>query len=451
MKTQQKRITLIGAGLVGSLLAVYLARRGYQVTIFEKRTDMRSTQISAGRSINLALANRGIKPLEEVGLMQAVSQLIIPMKGRMLHDVQGKLTFLPYGQRSHEVIYSVSRGELNKLLMNAAEGIGHVELHFQHAIETVDFASNTLTLKNESNGEVIQHTFDLLIGADGGGSVVRKAIDAYHGTPSTEEKLFHSYKELHIAAGAQQQFQMDGQSLHIWPRGDYMMIGLPNPDKSFTMTLFLPEQGPHSFAELKTKADFLPFANTQFADAMALMPDAGELFEKNPTGFLGTVHCPNWIVPGKALLIGDAAHAIVPFHGQGMNCGFEDCAELAALLATHDDDWDTVMPLYQKARLPNAEAIAQMAQENYVEMRASSADPKFQLKKAVGFLLEQRFPQFTPRYSMVMFHHLPYAEALRRGRLNDIVLDELCATIDVPEALDWTRADQLVNQHFAKV
>lgn len=448
MKTQQKKITLVGAGLVGSLLAVYLAKRGYHITIFEKRSDMRSTAMSAGRSINLALANRGIKPLEEVGLMSAVAQLIIPMTGRMLHDKQGQLTFLPYGQRSHEVIYSVSRGELNKLLMNAAEAVGHVDLHFQHSIETVDFDRNTMQVKNEVTGELREHQFDLLIGADGGGSAVRKAVDAYHGQVSVEEKLFHSYKELHIAATPQHQFQMQGDALHIWPRGDYMMIALPNPDKSFTVTLFLPDQGPDSFSEMKTAAQFLPFAHAQFADALPLMPDAGPFFEQNPTGFLGTVHCPNWTVPGKALLIGDAAHAIVPFHGQGMNCGFEDCAELAALLAQHDDDWAAVMPAYQAARQPNSEAIAQMAQENYVEMRATSADPKFQLKKQIGFLLEQRFSQFIPRYSMVMFHHLPYAEALRRGRLNDIILDALSADIDHADALNWERAEQLVQQHL---
>jgi kynurenine 3-monooxygenase len=323
-----------------------------------------------------------------------------------------------------------------------------VSFHFQCGVEAIDFEHNQIRVKNERSGEITAHHFDLLIGADGGGSVVRKAVDAFHSVNSVEEKLFHSYKELHIGASPQGQFQLDGESLHIWPRGDYMLIGLPNPDKSFTMTLFLPDQGHCSFAELKSRSDFLPFAQQQFADALALMPNAGELFEQNPTGFLGTVHCPRWTVPNKALLIGDAAHAVVPFHGQGMNCGFEDCAELAALLAQHDDDWSRVMPAYQDARLPNAEAIALMAQENYVEMRATSADPKFQLKKSVGFLLEQRFKQFIPRYSMVMFHHLPYAEALRRGRLNEIVLDSLCATIDRPEQIDWSLAEQLVQQHL---
>ena len=443
MKPQH--ITLIGAGLVGSLLAVYLARRGYDVTIYEKRPDMRKTTISAGRSINLALANRGIRPLEELGLMQQVRDIIIPMKGRMLHDEQGQTLLVPYGQRPHEVIYSVSRGELNKLLMTAAEATGKVRIVFDTGIEHIDFAAKRIRVKHDQTGISEEHDFALLIGADGGGSVVRKAVDALHGIASVEEKLFHSYKELTIAAGPGGSFQIEKEALHIWPRGDFMMIGLPNNDGSFTMTLFAPDQGEISFAALHDRASFTAFFAQNFADALKLMPDAAETYFRNPTGFLGTVHCPNWTVPGKALLIGDAAHAIVPFHGQGMNCGFEDCFDLNRLLDEHGDDWTAVFAAYETARKPNGEAIALMAQENYVEMRATVRDPKFQLKKTVGFELENRWPdKFSPRYSMVMFQHIPYAEALRRGRINDEILAELCDHIETPEQVDYALAEKLV-------
>ncbi len=438
-------ITIAGAGLVGSLLAVYLARRGYDVTIYEKRPDMRREQTGAGRSINLALANRGILPLEQVGLMPQVRETLIPMKGRMLHDENGQLTLVPYGQRPHEVIYSVSRAGLNCLLMSAAEATGRVRIFFGQAVEQVDFKRRTLLVR-ELSGAEREEPFELLLGADGAGSPVRRAMDTWHDTPSTEEKLFHSYKELHIPGTAQGDFRMEREALHIWPRGDFMMIGLPNPDGSFTMTLFAPDEGPVSFAALHDPASFDEFFRRNFADALALIPDAAELYFRNPTGFLGTVHCPNWRVGDAAALIGDAAHAIVPFHGQGMNCGFEDCHDLNALLDEHHDDWSAVLPAYEALRKPNAEAIALMAQENYVEMRATVRDPKFQLKKAVGFELEKRYPeQFIPRYSMVMFHHMPYREALSRGERNEEILDRLCADIDSPTQMDWALAAQLLQ------
>lgn len=445
MKPQH--ITLIGAGLVGSLLAIYLARRGYTITIYEKRPDMRKAAISAGRSINLALANRGIRPLEELGLMQQVRDIIIPMKGRMLHDEHGQTQLVPYGQRPHEVIYSVSRGELNKLLMTAAEATGKVRIVFDTGIEQIDFATQRIRLKHEQTGNSHDEPFELLIGADGGGSMVRKAIDKLHGAASVEEKLFHSYKELTIPAGPAGRFQIEKEALHIWPRGDFMMIGLPNNDGSFTMTLFAPDQGEVSFAALHDKASFTAFFERNFADALKLIPDAAETYFKNPTGFLGTVHCPHWTVPGKALLIGDAAHAIVPFHGQGMNCGFEDCFDLNHLLDAHHDDWTRVFAAYEVARKANGEAIALMAQENYVEMRATVRDPKFQLKKTVGFELENRWPdKFSPRYSMVMFQHIPYAEALRRGRINDEILATLCDHIERPEQVDYALAERLIAE-----
>lgn len=426
---KKRNITIAGAGLVGSLLAIYLAKRGYRVTLYEKRPDMRVTPVDAGRSINLALAHRGIRPLEELGLLPQIQQIVIPMKGRMLHDENGGLSFVPYGHRPHEVIYSVSRAALNQLLMTAAEATGRVEIRFNHGIDAVDFEA-----------------CELLIGADGAGSSVRKAIDAYYGTSSVEEKLPHSYKELRIPPAPDGGFQMEREALHIWPRGEFMMIALPNSDGSFTVTLFAPDEGPVSFAALHDRAGFEDFFRRQFPDALALMPDAADRYLDNPAGFLGAVHCPRWFVSDKALLIGDAAHAIVPFHGQGMNCGFEDCRALNRLLDKHGDDWEAVLPAYEAERKPNAAAIAQMAQENYVEMRATVRDSRFQLRKAVGFELENRYPErFIPRYSMVMFHHLPYEQVLRRGLDNELILDRLTARIERLEEVDWNLADRLLT------
>jgi kynurenine 3-monooxygenase len=344
------------------------------------------------------------------------------------------------------VIYSVSRAGLNSLLMSAAEATGRVRITFEHGIARVDFARKRLQIEDQRSGMAREESFDLLIGADGAGSPVRKSIDAHHRTASMEEKLFHSYKELHVPAAPAGGFRMEKEALHIWPRGDFMMIGLPNIDGSFTMTLFAPDEGPVSFATLHDRATFEAFFRRNFPDALALMPDAAETYFRNPTGFLGTVHCPHWYVENQALLIGDAAHAIVPFHGQGMNCGFEDCHDLNALLDRHGDDWQIVLPAYEALRKPNAEAIALMAQENYVEMRATVRDPKFQLKKAVGFELEKRHPErFIPRYSMVMFHHIPYAEALRQGLLNEQILEQLTAHAHRIEEVDWQLADRLLG------
>lgn len=445
-------ITIAGAGLVGSLLAVYLARRGYALTVIEKRPDMRKANVSAGRSINLALANRGIRPLESIGLMPVIKPLIIPMMGRELHDEQGHLSFQAYGQRPHEVVYSVSRGALNKLLMTEAECLGEVNIVFNTAIESVDFDQSQLTLKDETTGEFRTHTYELLIGADGGGSSVRRAMDAHKDAPSREVKLPHSYKELHINADKDGNFRMKREALHIWPRDEYMLIALPNPDGSFTVTLFMADEGEYSFANIQTEAEAQTFFEQKFPDALALMPNAAKLYVQNPTGFLGTVYCDHWHTNNNAMLIGDAAHAIVPFHGQGMNCGFEDCFDLNALLDEHKDNWGNVLPAFQQRRKANADAIAKMALENYIEMRHSVNDPKFHLKKQVAFELENRIPHvFIPRYSMVMFHHISYADALQRGLVQSKILEELCANAEHIAQVDLERGVSLAKAQLSAV
>ncbi|NVJ67138.1 MAG: FAD-dependent monooxygenase [Gammaproteobacteria bacterium] len=441
-----KSITIVGAGLVGSLMAIYLGQRGYKVTVFEKLPDIRKEAIPAGRSINLALANRGIRPLQQVGVMDKVKKLLIPMKGRMLHDIVGGLQFQSYGQKPEEVIYSVSRAGLVSLLRDEAEATGNVSFYFKHKVDDIDFNANRITIKDWLNDKTLTQSFDILLGTDGAGSKVRRLMESHGIGDFSSELLEHNYKELTIPAGEDNSYLIDKEALHIWPRGGYMLIALPNLEGDFTVTLFMPKAGEPSFDQLTNKAAVDDFFKTQFKDAYDLIPNLTDLYFENPTGILGTVRSKDWYHK-DVLIFGDAAHAVVPFHGQGMNCGFEDCAELNSLLNRYQDDWAQVMPAFELARKANANAIADMALENYVEMRDSVRDPKFQLKKAIAFELETKYPkQFIPRYSMVMFHHIPYATAQSRGAAQANILQQLSADIDAPDQLDWSLAEQLVAQ-----
>lgn len=438
-------VTLFGAGLAGSLLAVYLARRGHDVAVYERLPDMRKHALPAGRSINLALAHRGIRALDAVGLMPEVQKLLIPMRGRMLHDKDGGTSLTLYGRTPTEVIHSVSRPGLNMLLMDAAERAG-ARFHFGQRVTDVDFGANQVTLVEEP-GERRHHvTAATLIATDGGGSAVRQALMKHRGVKVTEDILPHAYKELTIPAAADGSHRMEKHALHIWPRGGYMLIALPNLDGSFTVTLFLARQGSPSFAQLEQPGELKRFFATEFPDALALIPELEQDFNTHPTGLMGTVHTASWHADGRALLLGDAAHAIVPFHGQGMNCAFEDCLVLDECLGRHGEDWSHVFTEFERLRRPNAEAIATMALENYVEMRDAVRDPKFLLQKQLGFLLEERNPgMFVPRYSMVMFHHLPYADAKSRGAIQQRILDRLTDGVTDVAQVDMIKADTLVH------
>lgn len=453
MPEHKEGIVIAGAGLAGALMALYLARRGFEVSVYEKRPDMRRETIPAGRSINLALANRGITALEGAGVMDRVEPLLIPMRGRMIHDTDGGLDLQPYGNKPHEVINSVSRSELNCRLMDAAEETGRVRIHFHQAIEDVDFNARRLGVTDARDGTRRTIECERLIAADGAGSPVRKAMAAHTGMDVDIDMLEHGYKELNIPSDKDGQWQMERGALHIWPRGGYMLIALPNLDGSFTVTLFLPYEGEPSFDALGTDSNRIrSFFEREFPDATRLMPELTDTFLANPTGELGTVRCPQWRVDDFALLIGDAAHAIVPFHGQGMNCAFEDCQELDLCLEETGGDWQRAFARLEERRRPNAQAIADMALENYVEMRDSVRDPGFRLRKELGWLLEERHPErFIPRYSMVMFHHLPYAEAQRRGRVQAEILDELAADIEQASELDEDRADALIRERLEPV
>ncbi len=442
------KITLIGGGLAGSLLAIYLAKRGIAVDIFERRPDMRQEEISAGRSINLALSTRGIHALSEVGLKEKIMKLALPMKGRMMHSIKGELSFHRYGKDEYEVINSISRAELNQALMNEAEKYG-ATIHFNQRCTGMNFDTGEVFLRHEQNGADSTIQTRTVIGTDGSASAIRLDMQKVGRFNFLQEYIEHGYKELAIPPGPNGKFLMEKHALHIWPRRSFMLIALPNLDGSFTCTLFFPFDGELSFKSLNSEKAVLNFFQTQFPDAVPLMPTLREDFFTNPTGSLVTVKCQPWHVEEKALLLGDAAHAIVPFFGQGMNCAFEDCTVLNECLPQQGPNWRTVFEEFEKLRKVNTDAIAEMALENFIEMRDLVADPRFLLKKQIELALEEKYPhKFIPRYSMVSFHRLPYSVALARGKIQDRILHHLCQSISSVAELDWRLADQLIDQQL---
>lgn len=420
-------VTIVGAGLCGSLLASLLARRGFRVIVYERGADPRGTSVTGGRSINLALSARGIRALEHAALFDLVEPLLVPMRGRMIHRDDGTTELQPYGQRSDEQIYSVSRGDLNRLLIAAAENAHGVEIRFRQEAQSVDAGDGTLEIARLDEGRSQTVRAQPVIAADGAGSAIRRSLAAAATVEVTESLLPHGYKELNIPPAADGGFGLDPAALHIWPRGGFMLIALPNPGGDFTLTLFLPNEGDVSFAALDTAAKTEDFFATHFPDVAGQIPDLARTFLANPLGVLGTVRCGQWHTGGSVLLLGDAAHAIVPFHGQGMNLAFEDCVCLDRLLTRGPVDWLRVFAEFEAMQRPNADAIADMALENYVEMRDKVREHRFVLQKELAFELERRLPdRFIPRYSMVMFHDdIPYAVAQRRGALQQELLEAL--------------------------
>jgi kynurenine 3-monooxygenase len=445
MTATAQPISLIGAGLNGPLLALGLVKRGFQVGVFERRPDMRRVPISAGRSINLALSARGIHALSEAGLWDEMRKISIPMKGRMMHSVTSDLTFQPYGKDEAEVIYSISRAELNIALMNAAERHG-VRIHFQQRCTGIDLKTGALQLRDERSGEDRTIESNVVIGCDGSASAIRGEMLKGSRFSFSQQYLDYGYKELTIPAGQGGKHLLGTNALHIWPRGNYMLIALPNVDGTFACILFLPFDGPDSFACLTSHSAVIDCFRTRFPDATALMPDLANNFFANPTGAMLTIKCSPWHVEGRVLLLGDAAHAIVPFFGQGINCGFEDCTCLLELIDRHGADWGHVFSGFEDARRINTDAIADMAVDNFVEMRDRVADPRFLFRKKVELALEAKYPQrFVPKYAMVTFHRVPYATALQRGQAQDRMLTELCDSITRVEDLDWSKADKLIG------
>ncbi len=418
-----RQVTILGAGLVGSLLAIILRKRGYEVNLYERRPDMRAAAISAGKSINLATSHRGWKALELAGLKTEMEPLAIPMYGRYLHQPDGNTAFQPYS-KNNEAIYSVSRGDLNKKLMTLAEKHG-VKIHFEHRCTHIDVANNIVSFELPHQSHKVIHA-DLLFGADGAFSALREAYTHLNRVSCDQVYLEYAYKELCILPGHNGEWLVEKNALHIWPRGNYMLIALPNTDGTFTCTLFMPFEGPISFEKLKTEADVTTFFNDHFADAKALMPELLKDFFTNPTSSLITTRISSWYHNDKSALIGDAAHAIVPFYGQGMNAGFEDCTVLSALMDKHGEDWDTILKAYQVMRKPNGDAVRQLALDNFTEMRDKVADSKFLERKKIEKDLGKRFPDlFVSVYEMVSFSHTPYDTAIQCIHAQDQLLQRI--------------------------
>lgn len=446
-----RHITIIGAGLAGALLATLLARRGWAVDVYEKRGDPRLKGYAGGRSINLALAERGRHALKLAGADDAVMSHAVMMRGRMVHFADGHTDLHRYGRDDSEVIWSVHRGDLNVSLLDIAQSAG-AALHFHCGLESVDFTAMTARFGNDSDGSSIEVPFQSLVGADGAGSSLRAAIATCTELGERTDFLGHSYKELEIPPAADGGFSIEPNALHIWPRGRYMCIALPNDERTFTVTLFLPnasdKPGEPSFATVRSGADARALFERDFADALPLIPDLELDFERNPAGLLATLYLDQWHLDGRAVLLGDAAHAMVPFHGQGMNCAFEDCVALAAHLDTTPDR-AAAFADFQSERLPNARAIQAMALENYLEMRDRVDNDDYLLQRALELRLAERHPdRFVPRYAMVTFRLMPYALALQRGEVQRELLVELTRGHATLDTLDWDAVDAAVRERL---
>lgn len=429
------QVTVIGAGLAGSLLAIYLAKRGVEVDVYEARGDMRKENVAAGRSINLALSDRGIAALREVGMDEYMLAEAVPMYGRMVHSETETTKLLPYSGRKGEYINSVSRAGLNTALMTEAEKYSTVRFHFNTRCSGFDCATGEAQFED---GSTVRS--ETLIATDGGGSMVRGSMsEKVEGFELLQVFLEHGYKELHIPPAADGGFLLDKNALHIWPRHQFMMIALPNFDGSFTCTLFLANKGHAgaSFEQLEDENSLLEFFQREFPDAVPLMPTLVEDFFHNPTGLLGTIKCWPWNVAGRGLLLGDSAHAMVPFYGQGMNCAFEDVRVLDSLIEKYGTNWKPVYEEFGRLRKVNADAICDMAQENFFEMRDATADPAFQRKRELETKLEQTYPDYFSKYSMVTFREdLPYSIAKTRGNAQDALLMSICAEATDVHELD---------------
>ena len=429
MKPDNQHIIIVGAGLCGSLLALNLAKKGYRISLFEKRGDMRKELVDSGRSINLALSDRGLKALRLVGLEDRMRKECIPMRGRMIHSVAGDLRFSSYSGRERDYINSVSREDLNRILLEEADVHDHVNLHFNTTCTRIDFDSKTIFFNKD--GEEINISGDLIIGTDGAGSRVRREMLAQIKDENKQDQsvfLTHGYKELEIPPAADGQWRIEKNALHIWPRGTFMLIALPNLDGSFTVTLFLPYEGENGFSDLDSDDKIIQFFERYFADAMPHMPDLIEDYHRNPTGKLGTLKCYPWQHNGQVVVMGDAAHAIVPFYGQGMNASFEDVVVFDSCLE-EGSTWKEVLELFQHRRKADADAIADLALDNFYEMRDHVANESFIKKRQIEMDLEQKFTSYYSKYSMVTFKEdMPYSEAMEKGRKQDEILLELCAS-----------------------
>lgn len=442
----KKEIVILGAGLVGSLLSLYLARQGYTVKVFERRSDLRKAKLYAGRSINLAMSDRGLNALHAIGLENAIRAIAIPMLGRMMHDTNGNLNYQAYGLDDSQYINSVSRSELNLTLIHEADKHPNISFFFDQRCERVDLKNKSVHFINDKTLTNSTIAYDLIFGADGAFSALRLSMMLQSDKMNySQSYLEHGYKELTIPAGVKGSIQIEKHALHIWPRKQFMLIALPNLDGSFTCTLFFPFKGKESFESIQTEAEILAFFKAQFPDTLALMPNLVADFMHNPASSLVTVKCDPWTVGNHAALIGDAAHAIVPFYGQGMNCGFEDCFVLDSLITKYDHDWDQILAAYEQLRKPDGDAIADLAKANFIEMRDKVADPQFLLRKKIEAKITKTFPQhWLPLYNMVTFSNIRYSEALRRGQVQDEIMDQIMQLSNADTLVDNVKFEHIV-------
>lgn len=444
-----RRHLIIGAGLAGALLALLLARRGHTVDVYERRPDQRLRGYEGGRSINLALARRGLAVLQAAGLGEAVLKRAVAMRGRQVHPLAGDPAFLPYSQSESECIWSVHRGRLNHLLLDAAEAAG-ARVHFHHRLGLVDFEAQRAEIIDDRDRRMRWIDFESLLGADGAGSALRNAMQGHADLHPEVSPLDHGYKELEIPPAPGGGFRIERDALHIWPRGGFMLIALPNTEGTFTATLFLPHKGRMpNFEDIETAAQARAFFQQVFPDALALMPAFEEGWISHPTSSLATLRLRHWHLDSRAVLLGDAAHAMLPFHGQGMNCAFEDVEALDRLLADHADRAEA-FAAFEAERKPNALAIQAMALENYLEMRDSVDDPQWRLQRVLEMALAQRHPgRFVPRYSMVSFTRTPYATAFARGQWQRALLVEATRGVDALAAIDLPALDARIVRELA--
>lgn len=442
----QKNITVVGAGLVGSLVSIYLAKRGYKVDVYERRPDMRKADIVAGRSINLALSDRGWRGLEGVGIADEIKKIAIPMYGRAIHMKDGSSTYQAYG-KDNQAIYSVSRGGINMRLMDLAEQQPNVTLHFEERCDKLDRKANELSFFNTSTNKTTNVKSDIVLGSDGAFSAVRTQMQFQSDRFDYQQFYIDAgYKELVIPAGPNGEHLIEKNCLHIWPRGSFMMIALPNMDGSFTCTLFFQMEGKVSFDTIKTKEEVMAFFKQEFPDAVPLMPTLIEDWMNNPTSSLVTVKCKPWVWDEKIALIGDAAHAIVPFYGQGMNCGFEDCVVLNELMDKHGDLNGACLKEYETLRKPDGDAIADLAIANFVEMRDKTADKTFLLQKKIEAHFSAKHPEkWIPLYSMVTYSpHIRYSEALVNGNKQQAIMDKIMAMPDIEAKWDSAEVENAI-------
>lgn len=440
-----KNITIIGAGLAGTLCALYLARRGYEVDIFESRSDVRNSPVDYGRSINLALSCRGLTSLETVGLKDEVSKLIVPMRARAIHEANGEVHYQPFGRHKEEYINAISRTDLNSLLLNQAEANPKIHLHFDMKLIHLDIHAKKIVFETKQ-GEAKEYHYKRLIGADGAPSQVRETLMSEGIVQSTREFLTHSYKELSISK--QHTVGMAREHLHLWPRDAFMLLGNPNPDDSITGSLFLANEGKDSFSTLTNEENLISFFKREFPDAFKVMPNLVDEFFGNPTGHMSTIKCSPWYYRDECLLIGDAAHGIIPFFGQGMNCAFEDCRILNQLLDQFKDDWSRVMPMFYGQRKINTDAVAEMSMDNYHEIHSDIRRPKFLLEKQVERELMLRYPErYVSKHVLVMFTNTPYALAKAHGEVQMQLLETLCGSIHDMNELNWHEVDKLMNEY----